>query len=60
MTAVDEAPVAAHTGFVEIAIETMQIAGQLSGYASPPKIINKAGKITGNHSKPPIDVKQPN
>ncbi len=32
-----EAPVTDHAGFMGIAVETLQIAGQLSGYADTPK-----------------------
>ena len=43
-----ETPATGHAGFMEIAFETMQIAGQLSGYTDPPKHKNLAEKITNN------------
>ncbi len=48
LTAQGETPVTGHTWFMEIAFETMQIAGQLSGYTDSPKHKNISGKITGN------------
>ena len=50
LTAQGETPVINHAGFMEIVIETMQIAGQLSGYAESPKYKNISGKITGHSS----------
>lgn len=53
LTAQGETPVIDHARFMEIAFETMQIAGQLSGYADSPKHKNISGKITGNASDLP-------
>ncbi|MFZ5932326.1 MAG: hypothetical protein ACOY15_14070 [Pseudomonadota bacterium] len=53
LTAQGETPVIGHARFMEIAFETMQIAGQLSGYAGSPKHKNISGKITGNASDLP-------
>lgn len=53
LTAQGETTVIDHVRFMEIAFETMQIAGQLSGYADSPKHKNISGKITGNASDLP-------
>lgn len=52
-------PVIGHTGFMEIALETWQIAGQLSGYATSPEHNNKYEKITGNNRGLPNGKNQP-
>lgn len=48
LTAQGKTPVIGHAGFMEIAFETMQIAGQLSGYADSPKHKNISEKIISN------------
>lgn len=50
ITTPGETPVIDHVGFMEIAFETMQIAGQITGYTDPPKHKNISGKISGNAS----------
>lgn len=45
ITASGETPVIDHAGFIEIAVETMQIAGQLSGYADTPNHLTYQGKL---------------
>lgn len=44
-----DVPVIAHAGLMEIAIETWQIAEQLSGYAASPEHNSKYEKITGSN-----------
>ncbi len=39
-----ETPVIDQAGFIQIAVETLQIAGQLSGYADTPKHVIHRGK----------------
>lgn len=44
-----DTPVIDHAGFFGIALETWQIAGQLSGYAASPEHNSKYEKITGSN-----------
>jgi hypothetical protein len=44
ITAQGKTPVIDQAGFMQIAVETLQIAGQLSGYADPPKHLIHRGK----------------